>query len=778
MAGIPGQGFQAGSAAAPSSQVEISVSCRNLRDKDAFSKSDPMCVLYCWDIKANSFHEFGRTEMIKDTLNPDFVKKFTMSYFFEESQKLKFEIYDVDSPSGRLSSHDFLGRMECTLGEIVGCGSGQIEKKLLGIQGTAKIFVRTEELSSSKETVYMQLRASGLDKKDFLGKSDPFLIFYRANGDGIYTVVHKTEVIKNTLNPTWKPFSVTARTLCNGDHDRTIKVECYDWDSDGSHDLIGEFTTNLKELVKAPTSNTMFQVINPKKKAKKRNYKNSGELMVMNCKTEIVPSFLDYLQGGVEMNFTVAIDFTASNGNPSQPNSLHYYDPYKQNQYALAIQAVGEIIQDYDSDKLFPVLGFGARLPDGSVSFEFPCNFNPNNPYCAGIPGVLQAYYTSLKQVQLYGPTNFSPVINHVMRFASAKQDGSSYFVLLIITDGVISDMNHTISSIINASSLPMSIIIVGVGNAEFDAMDVLDADGRRLGIEGRYAERDIVQFVPFRDFMKGAYGNNQNLLQAALAKSVLAEIPDQVVNYMKKKGIKPKPQRPARPMAPSTGGAQPGQQGQGPYPGAQPGGQPQQQGQGPYPGAQPGYPQGGKGNVHDPQGAGQTPYPQGGAGQTPYPQGSGGGGNAPPYPQGAGGQAPYPQGGAGAPPYPQGAGGQAPYPQGGVGAPPYPQGAGQAPYPQGSAGAPPYPQGGGGQAPYPQGGAGAPPYPQGAGGQAPYPQGGAGGAPPYPQGGAGGASPYPQGGSLGHQASAPYSSAPGGPPKRPPPTYQNANKQ
>ena len=54
----------------------------------------------------------------------------------------------------------------------------------------------------------------------------------------------------------------------------------------------------------------------------------------------------------VEMNFTVAIDFTASNGNPSQPNSLHYYDPYKQNQYATAIQAVGEIIQDYDRSVL------------------------------------------------------------------------------------------------------------------------------------------------------------------------------------------------------------------------------------------------------------------------------------------------------------------------------------------------------------------------------------------------------------------------------------------
>ena len=51
----------------------------------------------------------------------------------------------------------------------------------------------------------------------------------------------------------------------------------------------------------------------------------------------------------LEMNFTVAIDFTASNGNPAQPNSLHYYQPNFLNQYAAAIQAVGEIIQDYDT---------------------------------------------------------------------------------------------------------------------------------------------------------------------------------------------------------------------------------------------------------------------------------------------------------------------------------------------------------------------------------------------------------------------------------------------
>ena len=47
-------------------------------------------------------------------------------------------------------------------------------------------------------------------------------------------------------------------------------------------------------------------------------------------------------------------------------------NPYQMNAYAMALKAVGEIIQDYDSDKMFPALGFGAKLPpDGRVSHEF-----------------------------------------------------------------------------------------------------------------------------------------------------------------------------------------------------------------------------------------------------------------------------------------------------------------------------------------------------------------------------------------------------------------------
>lgn len=76
------------------------------------------------------------------------------------------------------------------------------------------------------------------------------------------------------------------------------------------------------------------------------------------------------------------------------------------------------------------------------------------------------------------------------------------YFILLIITDGVISDMEETRHAVVQASKLPMSIIIVGVGNADFTAMEFLDGDSHRLRSHtGEEAARDIVQFVPFREF-------------------------------------------------------------------------------------------------------------------------------------------------------------------------------------------------------------------------------------------------------------------------------------
>ncbi|NWI21230.1 CPNE9 protein, partial [Crypturellus soui] len=549
---------------------------RNLLDMDTFSKSDPgrrqgrtreaglrrsgarhrsaplpaVVVLFVQGAGSSEWKEFGRTEVIDNTLNPDFVRKFVLDYYFEEKQNLRFD--------------DFLGQAFVALGEVIGSQRGRLERALTGVPGKrcGTILLLAEELSNCRDIVTMQLCANKLDKKDFFGKSDPFLVFYRSNEDGTFTICHKTEVVKNTLNPVWQPFTIPVRALCNGDYDRTVKIDVYDWDRDGSHDFIGEFATSYRELSRAQSQFTVYEVLNPRKKCKKKKYVNSGtvsgagaagqprcgtgaqparpQVTLLSFSVESEFTFVDYIRGGTQLNFTVAIDFTASNGLPSQPTSLHYASPYQLSAYALALKAVGEIIQDYDSDKLFPAYGFGAKLPpDGKISHQFPLNNNAENPSCAGIDGVLECYLQSLRTVQLYGPTNFAPVINQVAGAAAQVTDGSQYHVLLIITDGVISDMLQTKEAIVSASALPMSIIIVGVGPAEFEAMEELDGDEVRVSSRGRYAERDIVQFVPFRDYVD--HSGNQVLSMARLAKDVLAEIPEQLLSYMKTRDIKPR---------------------------------------------------------------------------------------------------------------------------------------------------------------------------------------------------------------------------------------------
>jgi hypothetical protein len=147
-----------------------------------------------------------------------------------------------------------------------------------------------------------------------------------------------------------------------------------------------------------------------------------------------------------------------------------------------ALRSVGYICQDYDTDKLFPAFGFGAQI-NGKVSHQFALNGVPDNPYCVGVEGIISAYHQAIHSVKLYGPTNMSPLINHVASFAEGaamKRDSLDYFILLILTDGDITDMNDTKRAIIRASRLPMSIIIVGVGSCSFEKMVELDSDDKK----------------------------------------------------------------------------------------------------------------------------------------------------------------------------------------------------------------------------------------------------------------------------------------------------------
>ena len=156
-----------------------------------------------------------------------------------------------------------------------------------------------------------------------------------------------------------------------------------------------------------------------------------------------------------------------SNKDPKLPKPLHYYDDETPSQYEVALRSVGQIIQDYDSDKQFPVLGFGALIPPtNQLSHEFFVNLSYTLPYCSGVDGVVDAYRKCVQSVTLYGPTNFAPILRHVISSADPglKKNYDDYFILLILTDGAVSDMEATKMALVDASDLPISVIIVGIG--------------------------------------------------------------------------------------------------------------------------------------------------------------------------------------------------------------------------------------------------------------------------------------------------------------------------
>jgi hypothetical protein len=69
--------------------------------------------------------QIGRTEHIKNCHDPKFTTPFTVEYFFEEIQKVKIEVYDLDNQTSKLTDDDFLGKTECNLAQV--CISAFIE---------------------------------------------------------------------------------------------------------------------------------------------------------------------------------------------------------------------------------------------------------------------------------------------------------------------------------------------------------------------------------------------------------------------------------------------------------------------------------------------------------------------------------------------------------------------------------------------------------------------------------------------------------------------------
>ena len=466
-----------------------------------------------------------------------------------------------------------MGSAVFEIGEVLGA-RGNTKAKKLKKGGTLFVAVRKAQGSG-----ILRLTLKGTKLKNVEGmfsKSDPFYEISRkinAAGSLTWDNVVRSEWIKNNLNPEWKPASIELSKLCGGDLDAPILISVFDHESSGKHVSMGSFETSVNGLVRAAQTTEQMQLTSKGKpvgaivvtNAEVSGHKapsamgsssssvtdQMNKMSVSTPLPEPLPAptagttaafrpsappsgsnydFVDYVSGGLELNVIVAIDFTGSNGDPRKPGTLHHLNPSARNDYQKAIAAITSVLAKYDYDQKFPVLGFGAKY-GGVVRHCFQCG--PSEEV-HGVQGVLDAYQAVFSSgLIMSGPTVFTEVIQTAAARASssldqAKRNGSqSYTILLIVTDGAVSDPNETARCLEAVSDSPLSIVIVGVGNADFSAMQFLDDFGQQPG------HRDIANFVEFNKYSQSS---------TALTSETLREIPDQVVSYMSRHNMAPLP--------------------------------------------------------------------------------------------------------------------------------------------------------------------------------------------------------------------------------------------
>jgi hypothetical protein len=366
--------------------------------------------------------------------------------------------------------HKVMGTALFEVGQILG-SRGNVGSKSLQTGGALYVNIEKSTLQGEYGKILLQLRGIKLKNCQTLARtSSPFYVLYRKIDrptGASWISVYRSNALRGDLNPLWTGAALDLEAICNGDLDRAMKVVVWDHRKTGKHKQMGEFETTMRGFVEATVvhqgaQDDGFTLLNKSNKevgvvqvleaalseraqrkangggdsngkSRKAEKKKPGpavspraappkEAPAVNSRRNDRPEFIDYISGGCQISLAVAIDFTASNGDPRQPGTPHYFHPPESkewNDYEKAIFAVGSILAKYDSDQRFPVWGFGAKYND-VVRHCFQCGTEVE---VEGVQGIMDAYRGVFRTpLTMSYPTKLTEVVQTAAAYARHEQ--------------------------------------------------------------------------------------------------------------------------------------------------------------------------------------------------------------------------------------------------------------------------------------------------------------------------------------------------------------------
>uniref|UniRef100_A0A0K0DIR4 VWFA domain-containing protein n=1 Tax=Angiostrongylus cantonensis TaxID=6313 RepID=A0A0K0DIR4_ANGCA len=493
-----------------------------------------------------TFLEISQTETVYDQTNITFKYRCPIQYRFDKSDRLKISVFYVKHNTDPLIHR--IGDVFTDLSSIIAKG-GEVS---LPLSPSAAIDLQI--MFPDFYSHYVKLRFSGncLQVRENVPLAAYMALVLKTEGRAI--LLYKSEVVKDK-NPRWKEFAVPLYII-QFYHQGVLQIHCYNQIANNVDSLIGRishwcinlsgnfynivfYTLLISRLLQYfygttgkrhrtikflygkismifQCSATLFLSIAIFFQLMNFEGKRIHEKMSISLESlELIhgESFFSAIKDGIHLHLTTAVDLTASNGNPNQPDSLHYIHPHTQSPYMNAMAKLTPLFLSYMAHTRVGALGFGARTgPQFELSQCFALSGSHSDPQVNGLSGLLDAYRHARLTVQPFAPTDFSEVIYHV-----SKRHLGLYFVLLILTDGGLTNPRRTVDAIVDCSVHPISIIAVGIGTGrDFANVKALESpvlkhsDGRQLirqvcsafviNTNSYIVMFENFQFIPFED--------------------------------------------------------------------------------------------------------------------------------------------------------------------------------------------------------------------------------------------------------------------------------------
>ncbi|VDK43438.1 unnamed protein product, partial [Anisakis simplex] len=543
--------------------IELSVEIRNLIPEFSIENENLICILYendDGDEKKWKLYSASEPQIAYGG-HAEFVTLFAVDYVFERTQLIKIEIRNFSSrSSSSITSGNIVGSAIFKLDELIGAFGAQLckvisPKATIASALSAQAFpmqsaeyrgtlIITGHLASKAEPVILQFVGRNLERRGkFFDETEVYFLIHRVENNDERTLLYQSEYIKNHSRPSWNVFNLQMKQIADN-RNRLLEVSVMYRDEVGKIGFIGSFLTSYAKMKYGPGPENIYNVINHKKLTKK-GYLNSGKFELTKFTDVSFYSFLDYITSGTQLHFAIAYDFSIKKSLTEEAQSHVDAD------FQMALRAIGEIIRDYSPNKLFPALGFGAKIPPAFYESQEFClilmglnlkqsqNFD-TDPCCRGIDGVLDAYRKANRIVMPIEKATFYHIIHYVSKMAiNSGAKGLHYYVLAIFTQsGPMEDLKEVLKALLHASKAPLSVIFIGLGDGNFD--DFYRLAGKHHHESRNRPEREIVEFLELNSVFESTECAARN--KRRIAERALHSVPWHLVSYMHKNNIAAKP--------------------------------------------------------------------------------------------------------------------------------------------------------------------------------------------------------------------------------------------